>query len=114
MDADDQNQNFNNTKQHDDVSGNLLVDNTKYSCDESSRIDKNGNVCSNHGVCDSLSKDCNDNGIEKDEKTKLAEQKAVTRLQALAMSDDEDFGEYFWEGFFSWSFDRTFRIKHAR
>lgn len=95
MDADDQNQNLNNTKQHDDVSGSLLVNSTKCPCDESTRIDKNGNVCSNHnGVCDN-SNDCNDNGIEKDEKTKSAEQKAVTRLQALAMSDDEDYGEYF-------------------
>lgn len=96
VDSDDQNHNI--SKQHDDINGSLLV-NTKYPCDESTRIDTNGNthVCSNHDeVCDNLNNNCNDSGIEKDEKTKSAEQKAVTRLQALAMSDDEDYGEYFW------------------
>lgn len=83
---------LNNTKQRDDVNGSLLV-NTKYPCDESSHIDKNGNVCSNHNEIDD--NNCNDSGIGKDEKTKIAEQKAVTRLQALAMSEDEDFGEFF-------------------
>lgn len=111
MDADDQN--LNNTKQNDDVNGSLLV-NTKHPCDESSttRIDKNGNVCNHNGVCENMSNDCNDNGIEKDEKTKLAELKAVTRLQALAMSDDEDYGESILRiKFFSWPLAHTFTYK---
>lgn len=72
----------------------LLV-NSKYSCDESMRIDKNGNS----QMCDenSLNDNCHDSGIEKDEKTKSAEQKTSSRLQALAMSDDEDYGESFWD-----------------
>lgn len=84
MESDDQN--FHNTKQT-NIDASLLV-NSKYSCDESMRIDKNGNVCD-----DNLNDNCHD--IDKDEKSKSAELKAVSRLQALAMSDDEDYGEYF-------------------
>lgn len=92
MESDDHN--LNNREQHDDINGSLLVDSNK--C-EATLIDKNGNVCNSHsGTCDNLNNNSSDSGIEKDEKTKSADQKAATRLQALAMSEDEDFGELFW------------------
>ncbi len=95
MDSDDQN--YNKSNHNEKVNENLLND-TEYSCcgNESTCFDKNGNnhVCShnNNSVCNDLSKICDG----KDEKMKSTEPKTITRLQALAMSDDEDYGEYLW------------------
>lgn len=94
MDSDDQNLNDN---QHDDSNGSLLVDQHPC-CDETMRknqcIDENGNDDNSNKSQSNFNNNhddfCNDNGNESEKKKTVA----VNRLQALGMSDDEDFGEF--------------------
>ena len=98
VDSDDQNLNGNH---RDDVDGDLLVNIERPYRKETTTtrktisIDKNGN---NNRRSDNLNNNsssfCVDNGSDNgNEKEKM--KSAVSRLQALAMSEDEDFGEFF-------------------
>lgn len=104
VDSDDQNLN----SKHEDVEENLLVNIDLPCCKETATtrknltIDQNGNDNRNRNeVCDNLNNNNLDNFSMRDnnngnnngnEKEKI--KSAVTRLQALAMSDDEDFGKF--------------------
>lgn len=86
------------TNKSDDADGSLLVngENVKYSyCDnlrKSQCVDKNGNNVPADNLNNNFYNGSTENG-ENVKPSKQADQKAITRLQAMAMSDDEDFGK---------------------
>lgn len=99
VDSDDQNLNGN---QHVDVDEDLLVNIERPYCKDTRTtlsIDKNGNNTrrsdnlNNNINSSSFCVDANNGNDNGNEKEKM--KSAVSRLQALAMSDDEDFGEFF-------------------
>lgn len=71
-------------------------ENVKYSyCDnlrKSQCVDKNGNNVPADNLNNNFYNGSTENG-ENVKPSKQADQKAITRLQAMAMSDDEDFGK---------------------
>lgn len=104
MSVDSDDQNFNNKS--DDADGSLLVsgENMKYTYCGSIRknqcVDKNGNneatenLNSNNFYTGPKAEVGKENGYEENAKPKKQiDQKTISRLEAMAMSDDEDYGK---------------------